>query len=145
MACGLSMFLGLAGCGGSGAAKSDHPPVVKASGLVTHNGKPLDGAIVVFQPAQQGGTAASATTDKEGRFSLNAFPPDEGAVPGSYKVGIMKVDTSGTPQNPEGSDGSVAVKQKSLIPTKYNNPVLSGLTAEIPPDGTDKLSFALKD
>ncbi len=99
---------------------------------MNYNGKPLAGAIVIFQPAGAGGVAANATTDAEGKFDLQAFPPDSGAVAGNYTVGIMKMEAQAGKMSEDGSDGTTAVVSKSLIPNKYGNPVLSGLKAEIP-------------
>src|SRR5262245_4436516 len=77
---GLLGALALAGggCGGSGT--------VKVRGTVTLDGKPLSGAMVTFVPAEEKGRAASGATQADGSFRLTTFKPDDGALPGDYKV-----------------------------------------------------------
>src|SRR6185436_12065008 len=74
---------------------------VKVTGLVTLDSQPVDGATVVFQPATGAGKAATGMTDKDGKFNLTTSTAGDGAMPGTYKVTVTKVeggpveDTSG--------------------------------------------------
>ena len=131
-----------AGCG-SGRPKSNRPATALARGLVTYRGEPVSDAVLVFQPSAQGGFAASAMTDREGRFDLKAFPPDSGAVPGSYGVVVMKVSQEDVAS--EGGPGNAVAQPASLIPAKYSDASKSGLNAEVPAEGTEMLLFELKD
>lgn len=139
----VGVTLALSGCG----MQSDHwkdarPDTAPASGVVTLNGEPLEGAIVVFQPAAPDGIGASALTDGEGKFELKTFPPEAGVVPGSYAVSVMKTEM---PKQQSGSsDDPDPVHVISVIPEKYASPTESNLTAEIPVEGTDTLEFDLK-
>src|SRR5436305_14453351 len=85
--CVLSVLLSAYGCGSSG---HNLPKTVPATGVVTLDGKPVDGAQVVLVPAGQEITGASGVTDSSGRFSLRAYPEKDGAIPGEYKVQVSK-------------------------------------------------------
>ena len=78
----------LVGCG-----TSTGPNTVPVTGLVTLDGTPVPGAVVTFSPQTADGQAAAGTTDGSGRFELTTSVSGDGAVPGSYFVGISK--TSG--------------------------------------------------
>lgn len=135
--CLLSLVaLTLTGCGSG----SDTIPV---TGTVTLDGKPLEGASVNFSPAEAG-TPARAVTDASGKFELTTNEPKDGALPGSYNVGVTKMDKDSVDSTaaPDGSAeegmmlsgpgaGRVAPRPKSLIPDKYTNPNKSGITVEV--------------
>src|SRR5947209_3031632 len=83
----LLAALGLAaGCGGP------HTPV-RVEGVVTLDGNPVEGAAISFlSEAGDGkeGRMAYGTTDGEGVFRLTTLKPDDGALPGTYKVLVTK-------------------------------------------------------
>jgi len=135
----------VSGCGGGEDRwKSKRPATVPAQGLVTYNSAPLAGAVVVIQPGTPDGMGASALTDQEGKFELKTFPPDSGAVPGSYTVMVVKMEDSDGRSAPGEDAKGRAIMQKSLIPPKYGNPAQSGLKVEIPQAGTSTIQFDLK-
>ena len=145
----LTLIL-MAGCGAGAVDKSvsKRPKTFPSSGSVKLNGQPVTGATVVFAP-DPGGTpasvAASALTDSIGNFSLQAYPPLQGAVPGKYKISITKMEPA--PPAPTGAnahDAPPPPAPKSLIPEKFTDPSTSGLTAEIPEGGKADLHFDLK-
>lgn len=114
------------GCGGGPAA---------VSGVVTLDGKPVEGASVSFAPSgADGGIGGSyGKTDAQGRYELRTVIGDRsGAAPGKHKVAISL--SKPDPNNPEGA-------AKDLIPAKYNTK--SDLTFEVPAGGTDKADFTL--
>ncbi len=137
------------GCsGGSDKSKANRPQTAIAKGVVTYNGKPLDDALIVFVPEANDGTAASAVTDSSGGFSMMAFPPESGAVPGKYKVTVSKMIDPPVAQFDESSHDAPppkTSKPKSLIPIKYSQPHTSNLTAEVPVEGAEALKLELKD
>lgn len=137
------MALAVCGCGRQKDRwLAARPATTPASGEVTFEGKPLDGAIVVFQPTAPGGIGASAVTDAQGKFELKTFPPEAGAVPGAYSVTVLK---TAMPSGGGGNnDESQPVLVVSVIPSKYSIPTESGLNAHIPEDGTEDLVFHLK-
>jgi hypothetical protein len=148
---GVVVSLTLLGCGNSedAALLKARPKTVLGSGLVVLNHQPLANATVVLVPTGTGSSArsASAVTDAEGYFVLKTWPPTPGIVPGQYKVSILKMETPGS--NP--AAGSEAAHEaadrvappKSLIPKRYTDADQSGLTAEIPEEGTENLRFDL--
>lgn len=78
----------LAGCGGSTL-----PPPVPASGKVTMNEQPVEGAVVTFL-STEGGSSASGRTESDGSFQLSTINTNDGARPGEYAITISKTDTS---------------------------------------------------
>ena len=130
------------GCSGGPAVDPNRPATVPAGGTVTYNGQPLEGATVAFLPKTPTDPGASGRTDASGKFSLTAFAPGDGAVPGSYLVTISKVEGSTAVQ--EDSEAAPVIP-KSLIPEKYNNPQGSALTAEVAEGSENQFTFELKD
>lgn len=117
--------LAAGGCGGGPAA---------VSGVVTLDGKPVEGATVSFSP-EGAGTVGGSTgkTGPDGRYTLRTVTADKpGAAPGKHKVTISLSRTDA--KNP---DGAVT----DAIPAKYNTK--SELTFDVPSGGTDKADFAL--
>lgn len=144
----------LPGCGqGTDFWKSRRPSTTVAKGIVTYRGNPLPKAMIIFQPTDTTAVAASATTNAAGEFELRSFPPAAGAVPGNYQVMIFKTDYDDPkydvmPVNnndPDYMKETADPQPVSLIPVRYNDPKLSGLTAQIPTDGTTALRFDLVD
>jgi hypothetical protein len=136
------------GCGGSDSSKANRPKVVPADGLVTYQGKPLEGATIVLSPTGEGKHGASAMSDANGQFQLSTFPPDLGAVPGDYKVAVSKQSVVVIPEPPPGmhaEDMPRPPKPKALIPDKFANPEKSGLTTNIPEAGKTDIQIELKD
>lgn len=139
------------GCsGGSDKYKKSRPKTVKATGTVLYRNQPLADAIIVCFPTATGekAVAASAYTDADGNFSLQAFPPDKGAVPGDYQVTIQKTEEApATPaaSGPDAHDAPPPPAPKPLIPAKYAKVETSGLMLKIPEDGVSDVKFELKD
>jgi len=116
------------------------PKTVPAAGVVTLDGKPVEGAQVVLIPAGDATTGAFGTTNASGHFSLRAFEEKPGAIPGEYKVQVSKtieVKMQGK------LDGGDAVRFEHGVPAKYTGAKTSGLTATIPDAGINNLSFTL--
>lgn len=147
------LIISLAGCGQTDPWKANRPATVSAQGIVTYRGSPLEKAMVIFQPKETTGVAASAVTNAKGEFTLRSFPPDTGAIPGSYAVTIMKTDFDDPKYDtmPVNNNDPDYMKEAadptpvSLIPIRYNDPAQSGLTADIPQQGTTALRFDLVD
>jgi hypothetical protein len=123
-------LLAAVGCGGGTAT---------VGGVVTLDGKPLEGAVVTFSPTggdPNGGVGGSSgRTDAEGRYTLRTVIDDKpGAAVGKHRVVISKF--GGTdPKNPEGGG-------KEMLPLKYSQN--SELTFDVPAGGSDKANFDLK-
>jgi hypothetical protein len=117
-----------AGCGGGGGV--DPVPV---EGVVTLDGSPLEGATVLFRPAD--GRPSIGTTDAEGRYRLRYTSERTGAVPGRHTVSITMLDE-------DSAAAAIGTKKKPQepIPSRYNSQ--TELTAEVVGSKTT-LDFAL--
>lgn len=113
----------LSGCGGGG----NGPVTVPAKGVVTYKGKPVPKLSVAFLPDK--GMVAEGTTDANGRFTLTTKKPGDGAMVGSYKVGISFVPDK-VPDMP-GFPGTEKGEAESPIPKKYADANTSGLTSVV--------------
>jgi len=155
----LMMFGGLVatcvivGCG------SDAPSTVPVTGTVTLDGKAVEGATVNFL-SDESNIAASGKTDAQGKFSIRTFIGSnvvDGAVVGTHKVSVAKTESAAqdaAPSDPEAMKKMMAemttnpaitsaVKEKALIPEKYNNPTMSNLTATVTDAGPNEVVLEL--
>lgn len=107
-----------AGCGKSG------PPIAAVSGTVTLDGAPLTEGVVGFVSAS--GYVSSAHLGPDGHFrQTSQYGP--GIPLGEYRVTVL-------PSNPDLNEMSMMSKQPlrpSKIPTKYQYPDRSGLSATV--------------
>jgi hypothetical protein len=118
------------------------PDTIAVSGTITYQGRPVEGANVIFHPTDASATLASqAVTDANGRFELathvgaGKFKP--GIEPGKYAVAITKLDTA--------SISTTLAPPKNLLPLKYANQNTSGLTADVARAQENNFDFALSD
>jgi len=109
------------------------PPVYKATGQVTWNGEPANGAVVVLS-SKAHNLAAVGNADADGRFTLTTWDVGDGGVAGEHLVGVEKDEIVGYEAN--GSPIRV-----NVLPPKYQNPETSGLTATIVERGPNVLSI----
>jgi hypothetical protein len=135
--------LSAAGCGGSGAGEMDRPDRIPITGEVIYQGMPVVGATVSFSP-QEHSHAAVGLTDSEGHFELQTFEAGDGAVPGLFMVGIRKVELPMVELAADDAEAPV-VEERSLIPVKYADPKLSGLTATVKEGGETHFKFELQE
>ena len=141
--CVLAVICGVTlGCGGG----NSRPATVAVSGSVMYDGKPVEGAEVVFW-GKNAPKDASGVTDKDGKFTLSMFEPNDGCLPGENVVVITKKDSSAaapviTPDqmlNDPTAMAKAAAQQsknkssgpKSLIPEKYSSKSSSPLKADV--------------
>jgi hypothetical protein len=106
-------------------------------GVVTLDGREVDGGIITFAPVSQGAAATGPIV--AGRFRL---PQSEGPSPGPYRVEVYCVKPTGR-KVPDSDNPKVLIdEQANMIPPRYN--VQSELKVEIPPGGrAEPLSLAL--
>lgn len=137
------LFCGFLLAAGCGPDLSHLPKTVPAAGVVTLDGKPVEGAQVVIIPAVDGQTGAAGITDAGGHFSLRAFNEKDGAIPGDYKVQVSKtVEVKLT--GPKGSlDGGDPVRFDYGVPAKYTAVKSSGLTLTVPDAGIRDIKLML--
>jgi hypothetical protein len=142
---GMLALGGVAGCGGSG-----RPALVPATGTVTLNGDPLEGAIIAFQPIAEGQTEflrpSRATSDAQGKFTLGTYDPEDGIPVGRYKVAIQKrelMDEEIGDSSSEYAD-TIPMRYKWITPKTLADPATSGLEAEVTKSGLNPAVFALE-
>jgi hypothetical protein len=133
---GLALLLSvLVGCG---------PGTGNVSGRITYNGKPLPGAIVVFQPADSTKNPMSVALDKESRYSVT-LPTGDVRVTVDTRINVPKASMPMVPPNPEkeaqakdgekeaaadapkGDDGGRRAGKFVPIPERYASVESSGL------------------
>lgn len=151
----LVVFLmGVAGCG--------RGKVVKVEGVVTLDGKPFSGATVMFLPAGGNGRAANGLSEEDGSFRLTTFKPDDGAVPGEYKITVSftEADKSAEHGDPETMDNKAKMamfsrlspdgrtkekqreqKARKVVPEVYGDVNRTPLKCTVPVDGKVELSL----
>jgi hypothetical protein len=124
--CGLGLLL-VAGC-------TETSALVQVSGKVLVDGKPAEGASVLFFPQPTGSTngaagdVAAGATDASGQYSLLSNM-ERGIAPGSYKI------TVSWPEPPK-KDSKLSVMgdikdPPDLLRGRYSDPNRSKLTADI--------------
>jgi hypothetical protein len=117
--CFVLLAMSLAGCSNTG------PEIAPVTGRITLDGKPLEKADIIFQPADSK-PPSSARTGADGRYQL------------AYKRGVMGGTVgSNTVQITISSD---VVANPPNIPARYNSE--SELTKEVKP-GPNEINFAL--
>ena len=82
----LVSVVAFVGCGDS------NPPTYKVTGVVTLDGKTVEGAIVAFTPTSGSDPkSAVGTSGADGKSNLTTFTGGDGALPGAYKVTVSKI------------------------------------------------------
>lgn len=128
------------GCGPS------RPPIARVQGMVTFEGKPLSRGTVTFIPDRSRGTKgrmAIGSIGPDGRFVMQSYAMDDGALVGFHKVTVSCLEDPPAPA--EGAPAVPRGEPKSLIPLRYNDPEKSGLTVEVKPRAMNELVLELKD
>lgn len=148
-----------------GCAGTDTVAVEFVEGVVKLDGKPVEGAMVMFQPEDTtNGVAGTGLTDANGVYHLSALDgePGQGVPVGNYRVSIKKVVTEqkGVDAAENASAGSLTMEDYTkkmaaqassgaaqfsyqyLIPKKYSLPASSGLTAQVK-SGKNDIPFDL--
>src|SRR4051794_19054940 len=101
----------ISGCGAAGDELSRQP----VSGTITLDGKPLPDGSITLVPVGDG--PAAGATIAAGAF---AIPRADGPVPGTYRVEILSVQSTGrTIPNPEGPKGTTVEERKNVVPDRY--------------------------
>jgi hypothetical protein len=131
----------VAGCGRG-------PEFADVEGVVTLDGRPLDGVEVVFVPdADKGhnGPRASAFTDNQGRFQLHSDKVNKGgAVVGLHRVyirdvtyiaavGLPAMRGSRPPAELAPPDAQPEKAKRSRVPPAYSSPAETPLHVEVKP------------
>ncbi|MFO0863660.1 MAG: carboxypeptidase-like regulatory domain-containing protein [Gemmataceae bacterium] len=132
------------GCGSN--PKAGQQPTHPVTGKVLLNGTPLEGATVTFHPTGKS-VGASGTTNATGEFRLTTYEQNDGAVAGTFKVTVKKMESEGKAKEiaPGVLDPNGAVTAaKSLVPAKYTTPEQTDLTANVTDAGPNQFTLELK-
>lgn len=125
------------GCGGKG---EELPKVFPVSGVVTFNGKPIEGAFVTFSPNDKNVRTAAGQTDAEGKFKLTTFKIGDGCTPGRMTVTIAKIES---PTEPDPKTGKIP-PMRSHLPIRYSERENSGLEATVEAKPENHFEFKLE-
>ena len=113
---------------------NNSPNIVPVNGTVLLDGKPLEGAAVLFHPKADERPAVGIT-DKRGTFHLTTRSQGDGAHVGLNKVSITKESDEPLLNNAEdANDAEEGIQDFTLItPAQYASPELSGLEIDVYP------------
>ena len=126
------MVFSLSGCG----KKADVPETAETTGVVLVDGKPLEGAEVMFHP-EGGGNPAHGVTNAEGRFTLTTYDAEDGAIPGTHKVTVQYF--------PEGAlPGMENVGGEAKVPEQYASVSTTPLTEEVKSGETNDITIEIQ-
>jgi len=133
--CGFVASVGL-GCG----RRADkwvqrRPPTFPTKGVVTMNGKGVEGAVVSFDSKAHNLTAVGRT-DSAGRFVLKTFGNADGAPAGDHSVRIEKREVTGYDSQ------GLPLGEVNRLPPQYEG-ATSRLTATVSATGGNAFRFEL--
>jgi len=141
-------MLAFSGCDdGTGLGKR-----YSVSGMVAYKGEPVKSATISFVPTSPEGRSASGQVE-DGNYSLTTLAPNDGALPGKYKVTIISksIDTTELQAIAKGGQfhhdkafAKASKNAKALVPSKYTLPETSGLEGVVK-EQSNKIDFELKD
>lgn len=141
--------LAVAGCGSADGL----PDVVPVRGTVTLDGEPLPSGDVLYLPTDPAGRQARGSIDERGRFRLSTLRPNDGALPGEYRIVVLAPaeesaedaaarranENAGRRRRTFGAEEGPA----SLAPLRYTKPETSGLTDVVDDDHSGSISLEL--
>jgi len=121
-------------CSGCGGGK---PPLGRVWGTIRANGRPLERALVEFQPSQ--GPSSFGLTNSEGRYELFFRENQPGAIVGEHRVSIRTVETG--PESDRDDAGPVGAPVE-LVPQAYND--YSTLKATVKAGDNPAIDFSIE-
>lgn len=128
---GSGLLLCLLGCGDSG------PATGIVTGIVTLEGKPVEGAFVTFEPMFEEGTICESAekTDAQGYYEMQYSAEKNGVLLGEHRVHISTADFE---KQPDGSNKRIPER----VPKFYFGPdtVLRFTVEEGENDGSFELT-----
>jgi hypothetical protein len=126
VALGLACLMG--GCSGSNR--------VQVTGKLTAAGKPLAGASILLDPVDAKGSSATGFTDDDGNFTLvDPHGAGRGALPGEYKVVVMRLVTKNGAPLPAGAKQVEYPDARESMPAILNSVNSTPVKTTIPASG----------
>jgi hypothetical protein len=117
---------------GCSASAPPPPATYKARGkIVDSKGAAVKHVVVNLEPVNPSAALAQGVADEHGSFVLRTFQPEDGAMPGKYKVWLQPSPT-------------VPIKNTSPVPQKYRSVEESDVTVVIE-SGDNDLNIKLRD
>jgi len=145
--CSSVVILFVSGCGGR-----EYPPTYETTGLITLDGKPIEGVTVSFLP-QDGQQPANGKTDTNGQYRLTSFSRNDGAMAGTFAIVMMKfpkievvTTPTGIPWDPDKETDEYIFddgKEENKLPEKYADSKTSGMLATVVADTVNTFDFEL--
>lgn len=120
---------------------SESKSLQPVTGIVTVQGKPASGAVIMFHPENPEQTTVTGVVDTEGRFSL-VSGMDAGIAAGKYIVTVTWPDPSKEPTQAQIMMGTDE-PGPDLLKGKYSSKAKTSLTAEIDNTTTTLPAFTL--
>jgi HEAT repeat protein len=133
----FALAVGLAGCRGQGKP-------VKVEGSLTLDGKPFSGATITFVPAEGSGRSASGLSEQDGSFRLTTFKPDDGALPGEYKITVTYYQPDKTIEKGDPSEMDNKTKMAFFLPDVSPGEGQGRNAAEDSPQGRSRDLYGLE-
>ncbi|SIO57060.1 hypothetical protein SAMN05444166_5338 [Singulisphaera sp. GP187] len=144
------------GCGDDGGLAARYP----VTGKVTYKGEPIKKAVINFVPNDPNGHPAGGTVE-DGHFELTTLNPNDGALPGKYKVTIddrqldadaMRSEADAVAKKkgvtytaiPQELQANALKSLKSTLPGKYQISSTSDLEVEVKAQ-SNTIGLELKD
>jgi hypothetical protein len=138
------------GCGDDTGIGKRYP----VAGTVTFKGTAVPKGRIDFQPADLTKGRPATGVIKDGAYTLTTLSPDDGALPGPYKVIVTAKEADNTQVNKtvmeKGGGGrqheiaKATQAAKNLVPAKYGLADTSGLTATVE-ERSNTINFDLKE
>ena len=144
---GFAALAAAVGCSGGNSGT-----YATVSGVVTHNGAPINGAKVNFHSTvEAGGTKAetyTAMTDSNGKYLLASIGKAPGIPPGMYKVSITKFDMKdgSVPKEIADDPGQMEASgmARNTLPKDYENLASTKLSVTLQEGKNENVDFELK-
>jgi len=105
------------------------PQVVAIEGTVTHDGTPIPGLMIYFQPTS--GRPSWAISDKKGHFVLDYDPDYDGAVVGNHTVWVLEDPNANDPLLSAGKPKAKRSPEMQFVLDKYGSNEKSPMKVEV--------------
>jgi hypothetical protein len=132
------------GCGGTGGDVSGRSKVYPVEGTIFYKGVPIEGAIVVFH-SEISELSASGLTNSEGKFRLQTYTDNDGAVSGPHKVTVKKIELKTVPNPVDENLGPISSEEIWHTPKKYSTVDSTPLTQIVADTPTNQFEIKLED